>query len=84
MSEQTNKIATVFDSEEQHVGEVYARALLSTAAKNGQVDVVVDELESLVNDVLDRNPKLEAALANPKMQPENVRVAEEDSWDLKY
>jgi|694.fasta_scaffold16736_11 F-type H+-transporting ATPase subunit delta len=75
MSEQTNKIATVFDSEEQHVGEVYARALLSTAAKNREVDTVVDELESLVRDVLDRNPKLEAALANPKMQAE-------DKWAL--
>lgn len=75
MSEQTNKIATVFDSEEQHVGEVYARALLGTAVKNGNVDTVVDELESLVKDVLDRNPKLEAALANPKMQAE-------DKWAL--
>jgi F-type H+-transporting ATPase subunit delta len=67
MAEQTSKIATVFDSEEQHVGEVYARALLATAAANKEVDAVVDQLESLVRDVLDRNPKLEAVLSNPKM-----------------
>lgn len=71
MAEQTSKIATVFDSEEQHVGEVYARALLATAAPKKEVDVVVDQLESLVRDVLDRNPKLEMVLANPKMPIES-------------
>jgi F-type H+-transporting ATPase subunit delta len=71
MSEQTSKIATVFDSEEQHVGEVYAKALLSAAATQHQVDEVVDQLESLVTDVLDRNPKLDIVLCNPKTSSES-------------
>lgn len=66
MTESTSKIPTVFDTEEQHVGEVYARALLAAAASPQRIDLVVDQLESLVNDVLDRNPKLEVVLANPK------------------
>ncbi len=67
MSEQPNKIATVFDSEQQHVGQVYARALLSAATEAKSLDRVVDELESFVAEVLDKSPGLEFALANPKM-----------------
>ena len=70
MSEPTNKIPTVFDSEEQHVGEVYAKALLNVAAKEGMVDGVVDQLESLVQDVLNKNPKLDLVISNPKMPVE--------------
>jgi F-type H+-transporting ATPase subunit delta len=73
MSEPSSRIATVFDSEEQHVGEVYAKALLASAVKEGSVDTVVDQLESLVVDVLDKNPKLEFALMNTKM-------AVDDKW----
>lgn len=75
MSEQTKKIPTVFDSEEQHVGEVYARALLGAAQSANKVDAVVEQFESLVVDVLDKNPKIELALANPKMSVE-------DKWSL--
>ena len=71
MSEQANKIATVFDSEQQHVGQVYARALLSAAKEVNSLDRAVDELESLVVDVLDKQPALELALANPKMPAED-------------
>lgn len=67
MSEPSSKIATVFDSEEQHVGEVYAKALLASAVKEESVDTVVDQLESLVGDVLDKNPKLDFVLLNTKM-----------------
>ncbi len=67
MSEQVNQIATVFDSEGQHVGEVYAKALLQAAAPANKVDLVVDQLESIVNDVLSKNDKFEAVLANPKL-----------------
>ena len=75
MSEQTKKIPTVFDSEEQHVGEVYARALLGAAQSANKVDAVVEQFESFVVDVLDKNPKIELALANPKMSVE-------DKWSL--
>lgn len=75
MSEQAKKVPTVFDSEEQHVGEVYARALLSAGQSSNSVDQIVDELESLVVDVLDESPKLEYALGNPKMSVE-------DKWGM--
>ena len=75
MSEQVNQIATVFDSEGQHVGEVYAKALLQSAASANKVDLVVDQLESFVQDVLNKNQKFEMVLANPK-------TAAEDKVDL--
>ena len=67
MSEQVSQIATVFDSEGQHVGEVYAKALLQAAAPANKVDLVVDQLDSLVRDVLDKNAKFETVLGNPKL-----------------
>ncbi|MFM2218617.1 MAG: synthase subunit delta, sodium ion specific, partial [Planctomycetota bacterium] len=75
MTEQTKKIPTVFDSEEQHVGEVYARALLGVAQGSSKIDSVVEQLESLVVDVLDKSPKIEFALTNPKMSVE-------DKWGM--
>ncbi|MFN9606234.1 MAG: ATP synthase F1 subunit delta [Planctomycetota bacterium] len=74
MAEQSTKIPTVFDSEEQQVGEVYARALLASVPSQ-DADAIVDEFESLVRDVLDRNHKLETILANPKMPVES-------KWEL--
>ena len=66
MSDQATKIPTVFDSDEQQIGEVYARALLG-AVPSDKIDSVVQEFESLVVDVLDKHPGLEIAFANPKM-----------------
>ena len=71
MSDKVSKIATVFDSEEQHVGQLYARALLQAASSDGQVDVVVDQLESFVGDVLAKTPSLETILSNPKMSADD-------------
>lgn len=71
MSEQVNQIASVFDSEGQHVGEVYAKALLQSAAAANKVDLVVDQLESFVRDVLDKNAKFELVLSNPKTSTED-------------
>lgn len=71
MSEQVNQIATVFDSEGQHAGEVYAKALLQSASSANKVDLVVDQFESFVRDVLDKNPKFELVLSNPKTSNED-------------
>jgi len=57
------------------VGEVYARALLSAATATGQVDAVVDELESLVSDLLDKSPVLDTVMLNPKMSVD-------DKWKM--
>ncbi len=71
MSEQANHIPTVFDSEEQHVGQVYAKALLQAATGSNKVDVAVDQLESLVRDVMDKSKGFEAVLFSPKMSVED-------------
>ncbi len=55
---------TVFDSGQERVGAVYAKALLGAAAPAGQA---VEELDSFVSDVLDRLPNLEATLASPRV-----------------
>ncbi len=56
-----------FDSERLHLGAVYAKALLGAAAKAGNVEAVVEELESLVADVLDALPRFNALLQTPRL-----------------
>jgi F-type H+-transporting ATPase subunit delta len=70
MSEQATQVATVFDSEEQHVGQVYAKALLQAATAASKVDTVVDQLESLVRDVMEKNQGMDIVLSNPKRSVE--------------
>ena len=64
------KVATVFDSEEEHVGEVYAKALLGVARKATNTDQVLEQFQSVVEEVLVKHPKLEAALNSPKLSLE--------------
>lgn len=61
---------TVFDSGQEHVGAVYAKALLGAAAQTGQAAAVVEELDSFISDALDRLPALEATLASPRVAAE--------------
>lgn len=58
---------TVFDSGQEHLGTQYARALLGAAARRGQAAAVVDELDDLIAEVLDRAPQFEAILASPRV-----------------
>ncbi|XZE22186.1 ATP synthase F1 subunit delta [Pirellulaceae bacterium SH449] len=71
MTEQVSQVATVFDSEEQHVGQIYAKALLQAAMSSKKVDVVVEELESFVDDVLSKNASIDFFLSNPKQSAES-------------
>jgi F-type H+-transporting ATPase subunit delta len=48
----------------QHVGAVYAEAILGAAEAAGQTDSLLEEFDSLVADVLDRYPDLERILAS--------------------
>lgn len=59
---------TVFDIEEQQVATLYSKALLASAGD--RVDTIVDELESVVKECLDRYPKLETALGSPRVSEE--------------
>jgi F-type H+-transporting ATPase subunit delta len=70
MSE-ANSVDTVFDDESLHVGQVYAKALLAASQAEGKVDAIVDQLESLVKDVLAKQPALSAAFVNPKIPVES-------------
>jgi len=58
------------DAGRQHLGSVYAKALLGAAEKAGQAEAVVEELESLVSDVLNKLPQLEEALKSPRLAHE--------------
>jgi F-type H+-transporting ATPase subunit delta len=65
MSE-TIAIETVFDDESLHVGQVYAKAILAAAESEGKVDMVVEQLKSLVVDVMAKQASLAAVFADPK------------------
>lgn len=57
----------VFDTGQQRLGAVYAKALLGAAEKAGKAEVVLDELNAFVDDVLAKVPNLEATLASPRV-----------------
>lgn len=66
----TNEANTTesFDSDRQRLGMVYAKALLDAAGD--QVDLVMEELDSFVDDVLAHTPKLQNALSSPRLAVE--------------
>ncbi|MFO1066057.1 MAG: ATP synthase F1 subunit delta [Pirellulales bacterium] len=68
MSE-TPQHETVMDSDVQQLATLYAKALLGAAGSN--VDQIVDELQALVKECLDRFPQLEIALASPSISQES-------------
>jgi F-type H+-transporting ATPase subunit delta len=56
------KHETVMDVTEEQVARVYAQAFLGAIGKSPNATSQVEELDSVVSDVLDRFPKLEQAL----------------------
>jgi F-type H+-transporting ATPase subunit delta len=63
--------STVLDPGLQHLGTVYAKALLGAAEKAANTDQVLAELDALIRDVLDRTPQLEALLTSPRVPLES-------------
>jgi len=61
------KHRTVFDTDQQHLGTVYAKALLGATEKAGNTEAVLSELHSVNADVLARLPQLKATLASPRV-----------------
>ena len=59
MTTETPQPPTVFDTDQQQLGDVYAKALLGVGAKSGSVDSLVDEVAAL--------PKLSASLESPRV-----------------
>ena len=58
------------DAGRQHLGSVYAKALLGAAEKAGQAEQVVAELEALIGEVLSKLPQLDEALKSPRLTHE--------------
>jgi F-type H+-transporting ATPase subunit delta len=55
---------------DQRIAAVYARALLGATELAGATDQAVDELDSIMTEVVDRNPKFEAVLASALVSPD--------------
>lgn len=62
-----SKHDTVFDTGQQYLGSVYAKALLGASEKAGETAAVLEGLQSLVDDVLEQAPGLQATLASPRV-----------------
>lgn len=61
---------TVLDSAQQQLGSVYAEALLGAAEKSGKAEQVLGELQSVVEDVLQKLPTFDAVLRSPRVPHE--------------
>lgn len=59
--------ATVLESGLQHLGSVYAKALLGACEKTGTSETVLAELDSVIRDVLERIPDFESTLVSPRI-----------------
>ncbi len=55
----------------EHIGKVYARALLGAAQRDSQMAAAVEEFDALIADVLDRFPRLETVWASALVSPED-------------
>jgi F-type H+-transporting ATPase subunit delta len=58
-----------FDPRSQRIGALYAKALLGAAERAGQTESLLEELDSFVDDVLQRHPRLEAVLSSAVIVP---------------
>lgn len=66
----SKKTSDTVDAGRQQLGNVYAKALLGAAEKAGQADTVVEELESIISEVLSKLPQLNEALKTPRLTHE--------------
>src|SRR3990172_11231623 len=64
---------TVMDVTEEQIARVYAQAFLGAASKSPKTAELVDEVESLVFDVLEKFPQLDAALRSEFIADEAKR-----------
>jgi len=70
MAETNSGSANSSDIGRQQVGAVYAKALLGSAEAAGNAPELVEELESIVSEVLNRFPDFDAALSSPRISAE--------------
>ncbi len=67
--------ATVFDDATRHIARIYAEALLDAADKRQQTAEVLEQLEELVRDVLNRDSAFAVFLASAVVCREHKREA---------
>lgn len=65
-NEEAAKVPTVFDTTQQQMGEVYARALLGLGQTKGTVDGLLEELRGF-RQALQQLPKLQSMLSAPRV-----------------
>ncbi|HUE71534.1 MAG TPA: ATP synthase F1 subunit delta [Pirellulaceae bacterium] len=58
---------TTLDPARQQIGTVYAKAILGAAEKQGLTDAVLEELQSLVEDVVNKLPQFREDLQSPRL-----------------
>ena len=56
-----------YDSDRQQLGDVYARALLAAAISGESVEEVMEQTESLCQDLLASNPQIRQLLESPRI-----------------
>jgi F-type H+-transporting ATPase subunit delta len=56
----------------EHIAEVYAKAFLDAAENAGQTTALLAEFDSLVADLLDRNPKFEAVICSTMISHDEI------------
>lgn len=61
---------TVFDDDAIQVARSYAEAIVNVAAKAGEVEAVVGELEEIDDDLLKSNPRFAEFIASSTIPPE--------------
>ncbi len=64
------KHENVMDVTVEQLARVYAKAFMGVAAKTSNTEALIEELKSIVADVLDRFPKLEEVLKSSLVSPE--------------
>jgi F-type H+-transporting ATPase subunit delta len=60
---------TVLEDVAPELAKTYAEALLGAAGAVGQVDAVLDELDELIRDVIQRNPAFARLMQSPSLSP---------------
>jgi F-type H+-transporting ATPase subunit delta len=78
MSNGEPQVQPTADVGAQRVARIYAEALLNAAEKRGEGQAVLDQVDSLVRDVLTANPHVETFFASPAV-PTRVKAAAIDA-----
>lgn len=60
-------LGTVFDESAAEASHAYAEALVNAAARDGQIDAALDELDEIRDDVLRPFPKFAALITSPSV-----------------